>query len=60
MDVLQKLLDNALRKALSAENIIASIIHKKLKGMGIVLNDKQLHQLQKEIKNKNNPDAFNF
>lgn len=60
MDVLQKLLDNTLQEALSAENIIASIIHKKLKEIGIVLNDKQLHQLQKEVKSRKDLDAFNF
>jgi hypothetical protein len=60
MDTLQKLLENTLQKAFSTENIVASILNKKLKEIGIVINDKQLQQLQKEIKNSKNLAAFNF
>ncbi len=60
MDTLQKLLDNTLQKAFSTENIIASILTKKLKAMGIVLSDDQLQQLQQEIKNNKNLDTLSF
>jgi hypothetical protein len=60
MDTLQKLLENTLQKAFSTENIVASILNKKLKEMGIVLSGEQLQQLQKEITNNKNLDTFSF
>jgi len=60
MDTLQKLLENTLQKAFFTENIVASILNKKLKEMGIVLSDEQLQQLQKEITNNKNLDTFSF
>jgi hypothetical protein len=60
MDILQKLLENTLQEAFSLENIVASILNKKLKEMGIVLSDKQLAQLQEEIKDNKNLDTFSF
>lgn len=60
MDKLQRTLDRALKKAFSVDKIVAPIINRKLKERGIVLNDKQLLQLQKEIKNSKNLGTFNF
>jgi len=60
MDKLQRTLERALKKAFSVDKIIASIINKKLKERGIVLNDKQLFQLQKKIKNSKNLGTLHF
>lgn len=60
MDKLQRTLDRALKKAFSVDKIVASIINRKLKVKGIVLNDNQILQLEKEIKDRKNLGAFNF
>lgn len=60
MDRLQKLLENTLQEAFSAESVLASILNKKLKTMGIVLSNDQFRHLQQEIKNNKNRDILNF
>lgn len=60
LDRLQKSFDHILRTVLSAESIIATIINRQLNEKGIVLTDRQLKQLQKEIKQNKNLNVINF
>ncbi len=60
MKTLQDILNNVLYESFSAENIVASIIKRKLKEFGITLNDKQQEQLRNQIKIDIHSGNFNF
>ena len=49
-DPMQKSLEKILHEAFSVENMIMSIITKKLKNRNIVLNEKQCNKLRRKIK----------
>ena len=60
MNVLQDMLNKVLQESFSAENIIAPIIKKKFKGLGISLSDKQQQQLKEQIKTNIFTGSFNL
>lgn len=60
MKVLQDMLNKVLQESFSAESVIASIIKKKFKSMGISLSDKQQQQLKEQIKTNIYTGSFNF
>jgi hypothetical protein len=60
MNVLQDMLNKALQESFSAENVIAPIIKKKFKSIGISLSDKQQQQLKEQIKTNNYSGSLNF
>ena len=60
MEVLQKILDNVIQETFNTKKIFIQIITKKLNEIGIVLNKKQQHELEKKIKNTENFDDFSF
>lgn len=60
MEALQNILDNVIQETFNTKKIFTQIITKKLKEVGIVLNKKQLHELEKKIENTENFDNFSF
>lgn len=60
MEILQNILDNVIQETFNSKKIVTQIITKKLKEIGIVLNNKQLHELEKKIENTENFDNFSF
>jgi hypothetical protein len=60
MNTLQSILDKVIRESFSPENIVDSIIKRKFKETGLVLNNKQHQQLKEQIKANINTGAFTF
>ena len=60
MEVLQKTLDKVIQESFNTKKIIAQIITKKLKEVGIVLSNEQQHKLENEINITENIDNFSF
>lgn len=60
MEILQKSLDTVIQETFNTKKIIAQIITKKLKEVGIVLSSEQQRKLENEIKITENFDNFSF